>query len=267
MSSGRSKLIEYERYNKRSEENLKKLNSENIHLRLGAKSLPEFLQSPYIKYEELIREYATQGKALLDVCCGDGMHSLAGAGQGAEIHVSDISENSVELIVSKAKLLGYEIHGIAADAEQLPYSDHSMDVITCAGSLSYVDLKAFLHEIDRILVPGGVFICVDSFNHNPIYSFNRFIHYLRGNRTWTVNKRIPNVKTLQKINSHFPNMEVSYYGIFSFIAPLLALVWDKKKVKIQLDKLDKQFNFLKNYSFKIVIIATKKSESKSLTIS
>lgn len=267
MSSGRSKLIEYERYNKRSEENLKKLNSENIHLRLGAKSLPEYLQTPYIKYEDLIRENVSPGKVLLDVCCGDGMHSLAGAGYGAEIHVTDISEKSVELIVNKAKLLGYEIHGIEADAEKLPYSDHSIDIITCAGSLSYVDLNAFMNEVDRILIPGGVFICVDSFNHNPIYSFNRFIHYLRGNRTWTVNRRIPNVKTLPKISSHFANMEVSYYGVFSFMAPLLALVWDNKRVKILLDKLDQQFNFLKNYSFKIVIITTKKIESKSLTIS
>jgi ubiquinone/menaquinone biosynthesis C-methylase UbiE len=258
MSSQRSKLIEYERYNKRSEENLKKLNSENIHLRLGAKSLPEFLQSPYIKYEELIREYATQGKALLDVCCGDGMHSLAGAGQGAEIHVSDISEKSVELVINKGKFLGYDIQGIAADAEKLPHSDNSFDIITCAGSLSYVDLNAFMNEVDRILRPGGVFICVDSFNHNPIYKFNRFVHFLKGNRTWTVNSRIPNLTTLQKIKSHFINMKVSYYGIFSFLAPFLALFLDKKKVKRQLDKLDHQFFFLKKYSFKIVIIATKK---------
>lgn len=257
MSSRKSKVIEYERYNKRSERNLERLNPDNLRQRVGAESLPEYLKSPYIEYEGLIREHTLPDKILLDVCCGDGMYSLVGAEQGAEIHISDISEKSVELVIRKAKLLGYEIHGIAADAEKLPYSDNSFDIITCAGSLSYVDLNTFMNEISRVLRPGGVFICVDSFNHNPIYRFNRFIHFLRGKRTWTVNKRIPNLRTLQKINSHFTSMKVSYYGIFSFLVPLLSLLWDKKDVKILLDKLDHLFVFFKKYSFKIVIIATK----------
>lgn len=257
MSSLSSKLIEYERYNKRSEENLKKLNSDNFHLRLGAKSLPEFLQSPYIKYEKLIRQYSTPGKVLLDVCCGDGMHSLAGAGRGAEIHVSDISEKSVELIVNKAKLLGYNIHGIAADAEKLPFSENSFDIITCAGSISYVDLNAFINEVDRILCPGGVFICVDSFNHNPIYRFNRFIHYLRGNRTYSTLKRMPNLKTIHFLENKFNNIEINYYGIFIFLIPLLKLFISPIKITLMLNKLDQYFYKLNIYAFKIVIKAVK----------
>ena len=257
MSSLRSKLIEYDRYNKRSEESLKKLNSDNIHLRLGAKSLPEFLQSPYIKYEKLIKQYSTPGKVLLDVCCGDGMHSLAGLERGAEIYVSDISEKSVELIVNKAKLLGYKIHGIAADAEYLPFSDNSFDIITCAGSLSYVDLNTFINEVERILCPGGVFICVDSFNHNPIYSFNRFIHYLRWNRTYSTLKRMPNLKTIQFLENKFRNIEINYFGIFIFLAPLLKLFISSTKITLILNKLDQYFYKLNRYAFKVVIKAVK----------
>mgnify|MGYP000915453227 CR=1 FL=1 len=257
MSSVSSKLIEYERYNKRSEENLKKLNSENIHLRLGVKSLPKFLQPPYIKYEELIRQNSTPGKVLLDVCCGDGMHSLAGVGRGVEIYVSDISEKSVKLIVNKAKLLGYELHGIVADAEKLPFSDNSFDIITCAGSLSYVDLNAFMNEVDRILSPGGVFICVDSFNHNPIYSFNRFIHFLRGNRTYSTLKRMPNLKTIHFLENKYNNIEINYFGIFIFLVPFFKLFISTYNITLMLNKLDQYFHKLNRYAFKVVIKVVK----------
>lgn len=253
MSTVSSKFIEYERYNKKSAENLKKLNSENIHLRLGATSLPKYLQPPCVKYERLIRQNCTPGKVLLDVCCGDGMHSLAGVGRDVKIYVSEISEKSVELTVNKAKLLGHEIHGIVADAEKLPFSNNSFDIITCAGGLSYVDLNAFLNEVDRILSTGGVFICLDSFNHNPIYRFNRFIHFLRGNRTYSTLKRMPNLKTIHFLKNKFSNVEIKYFGIFIFLVPFCKLFISTYKITLMLNKLDQYFYKLNKYAFKVVI--------------
>jgi len=257
MSTVISKIIEYKRYNKRYGENLKKLNTENIHFRIGARSLPEFLQPPYIHYEKLIRQYSMPGKILLDLCCGDGMHSLAGVDLVAEVYVSDISEKSVELTVNKARLLGYDVHGIVADAEKLPFPDNAFDIITCAGSLSYVDLNVFINEVDRILCSGGVFICVDSFNHNPIYIFNRFIHYLRGNRTYSTLKRIPTLKTVHFLEKKFNNIEINYFGIFIFLTPLFKLFISPNKITLLLNKLDQYFYKLNRYAFKVVIKAVK----------
>ena len=38
-----------------------------------------------------------------------------------------------------------------------------------------------MNEIYRVLKQGGILIIVDSLNHNPVYKFNRWIHYLYGN--------------------------------------------------------------------------------------
>ena len=67
--------------------------------------------------------------------------------------------------------------------ELLPFDNEIFDIVACAGGLSYGDNKLVLNEIYRVLKPKGMFICIDSLNENPIYKFNRYLHYLRGNRT------------------------------------------------------------------------------------
>ena len=98
-------------------------------------------------------------------------------------------------------------------------------------------------------------IVVDSFNHNIFYRINRFIHYLKGERTWYVIKNIPDKKTLQKIANKFDIIDVKYFGIFIFISPILKLFFSEVKTKQIIDKLDHFFSFFKKYSFKIVITA------------
>ena len=50
---------------------------------------------------------------------------------------------------------------VVAAAEQLPFPDESVDVITAAGSLNYTALDAALAEARRVLVPTGVLIAYD----------------------------------------------------------------------------------------------------------
>lgn len=124
-------------------------------------SVPVELRTPYLRYKAWVTQAAGPGLALLDVCCGDGWHSLAAAGTGCRIIVSAIARQ-------RANRAGITIETVAANAEQLPFPDGHFDLITCAGSLSYVDLELFLAEVTRILRPGGAFIFVDSLNHNPL---------------------------------------------------------------------------------------------------
>ena len=96
-----------------------------------------------------------------------------------------------------------------------------------------------------------------SFNHNPIYRFNRFLHFLRGQRTLGTLKRMPNINTIYLVKHIFKNVEVSYFGIFSFIAPLLKPMMPPETIARIINKLDILFPFLRRYSFKIVIEASK----------
>ena len=68
------------------------------------------------------------------------------------------------------------------DMENLPFKNESFDIVICSGSLSYGDHKIVRNEIFRVL--NSFFICIDSLDHNLIYKINRFIHFLRGKRTF-----------------------------------------------------------------------------------
>lgn len=256
MKDGKqSKLVEYHRYNERSQAKLAKDNSEDFIF--GSKGIPLLLREPYAFYENSILENTKPGYNVLDVCCGDGMLSIIPIQRGGIVTVSDIAEKSVELTIKRARDVGIEITGVAGDAEKLPLIDNSYDMITCAGSISYVDIEIFLNEVRRLLKPNGIFIAVDSFNHNPIYRINRFFHYVKGERSWLVNQRIPNNDTIQKVKKVFKKVDVNYFGIFTFLSKPLQLLLGENLAYRWLSKADKIFSRFKRYSFKIVIIAHK----------
>jgi len=251
------KQVEANRYNKRSENVLNNKTFNNKNIVVGSDAVHLIFRRPYLAFEKEIKKNSSKGKRLLDVCCGDGLHSFSGVKFGDSVVVSDIAEKSVELVLQKALNLELEIQGVVADAEKLPFAEKSFDIITCAGSLSYVDIKLFVPSIYNILDVNGVFIAVDSFNYNIFYKFNRFLHYLKGERTWKVNSQIPDFRTIKLLKSKFSKVEVRFYGIFLFLAPLLKFFFNDEKVAIILENMDSKYSFLRKFAFKIVIIAHK----------
>lgn len=62
------------------------------------------------------------------------------------VHARDVAPNALFL---------------AGQAERLPFSTGTFDLITAAGSLNYIDADLFLPEAARVLVPRGVFVVYD----------------------------------------------------------------------------------------------------------
>ncbi len=94
---------------------------------------------------------------VLDLCCGTGDMALALRRQGrqAEITGADFSHTML-VLASKKKIRPLPIKWIEADALQLPFPDHSFDLITSAfGFRNLADYDAGLREILRVLRPGG----------------------------------------------------------------------------------------------------------------
>ena len=171
---------------------------------------------------------------------------------------TDIAKNSIEIAKLRAKAFNLNsIQFLTGDAEDVKFQDNSFDVVTIVGSISYVELEKFTAEVLRILKPGGRFIAVDTLNHNLIYRFNRYLHYLKGNRTLSTLNRMPNEKTLEYLAGQFQSLEKHYFGIFVFIGPLLSRFLKENQVRKVIDYLDKKMSLLKKYSFRIVLMATK----------
>lgn len=249
MAKTDAKAVERNRYNQRSLAALAAGSFPQLTLS-GAAALPPELQAPYIKHETSIRAHARLGTRVLDLCCGDGLHSLTAAECGAETTATDLAEHALKLAAIRAERSGLQIRFMAADAESLPFENENFDVVTCAGSLSYVDLDKLLGELRRVLRPGGAFIFVDSLNHNPFYRLNRWWHWCRGRRSKSTLQRMPTLRTLNAIRQVFPDLNVSFHGVFVFLAPVLRPIGTRRAAEL-LNAADQKWPALQRFAFKV----------------
>jgi ubiquinone/menaquinone biosynthesis C-methylase UbiE len=247
------KLIERARYDARAQ--LKMAGSAMIaEVPLGSKSMSVFLQSPYIWYEQNISKLIQPSHCVLELGAGTGLHTWALLQTGALVTASDISPNSLSLLKLQFKNVSGNLRTEVADMENLPFDDSSFDVITSAGSLSYGDPYLVDTEIRRVLRPGGMFICVDSLNHNPVYRLNRWLHYLRGNRSMSTLKRMPNLARIRSLGEGFSSVNVRYFGALSFAMPVVARLLDENTAKVASDRID-QLLGVRRTAFKFVMVA------------
>ena len=249
------KIIEKERFEARALSLLEKdfINTQSY----GSKAQPLPLRTPYLFYEEKIKKLIKPDYKVLEVGSGTGSHTYSLIKTGAIVTATDISPNSLNVIKKNLSTVeggGSRLKTAVADMEQLPFEDGSFDVVVSAGSLSYGDAKKVDYEIRRVLKPNGLFICVDSLNYNPIYKFNRYIHFLRGARSKMTLLNMPTIQRINALNKMYNEVNVKYFGSISFLTPFMKiLIGDKMTCHIS-DFVDTKFN-IKYSAFKFVLIA------------
>lgn len=140
-----------------------------------------------------------------------------------------------------------------ADMEMLPFEANSFDVVTSAGSLSYGDPMLVDAEIRRVLRPGGLFICVDSLNHNPVYRLNRWLHYKKGERTLSTLLRMPTLNRIESISKGFKDTDVHFFGAVSYIMPILARIIGQDQAAKVSDTVDRLVR-VRRAAFKFVLV-------------
>lgn len=119
---------------------------------------------------------------ILEIAAGMGENTGILINMSFEVNAIDLSQKSVELMNS----IFYDYVNFSAevaDMEKLPFDNESFDLVCSAGGLSYGDNMIVMDEIYRVLKSGGALIVVDSLNNNPVYRFNRYVHYLKGHRS------------------------------------------------------------------------------------
>lgn len=100
----------------------------------------------------------------LDIATGAGHTAFALAPHVARVVAADITPQMLAVTAQGAAERGLDnIVCEAADAENLPYADHTFDLVTCRiAAHHFADVPRFLREVMRVLHPGGVFALVDN---------------------------------------------------------------------------------------------------------
>lgn len=105
------------------------------------------------------------GTRVLDICAGTGDLALSMSRQGAEVIGIDFCGAMLEVASKRASRPsngGHRLRLAQADAQHLPFSDHSFDVVTIGyGLRNLADLDGGLAEILRVLRAGGRLLALD----------------------------------------------------------------------------------------------------------
>jgi ubiquinone/menaquinone biosynthesis C-methylase UbiE len=232
------KILEKNRYSKRSRLNLIERPAQKKEY-YGINNMAEYLAEPYLLYQELISNYVNPTSVVLELGSGEGRHTKAILQTGAKLIACDISHESLIILEKNLVNIG-DLQVVVCDMEYLPFRSQSFDVICSAGSLSYGDKHLVDTEIKRLLKREGVFIAVDSLNHNPIYRLNRWFHYIRNNRSGGTLRNMPTVTRIDSLSGFFKTSNVYYFGSITFMMPILSLILGEglsAKLSRSIDKL------------------------------
>lgn len=127
--------------------------------------------------KNLIDLYAP-GSKILDVCCGTGDIAIALNAKGCEAIGLDFSPAMLEVAKKKCP---EGIAWIQGNAMDLPFEDNSFDSACISfGLRNTPDYEKVLSEMKRVVRPGGIIACLDSFV--PDNAFVKFFYniYFKG---------------------------------------------------------------------------------------
>lgn len=113
------------------------------------------------------------GARVLDLGSGAGTDSLVAAqmvGSTGNVTGIDMTPEMLEKARAAAAAMGVDnVTFVEADAERLPFDDHSFDVVISNGVIDLIpDKDAVFSEIFRVLVPGGRIQVADVTIQRPV---------------------------------------------------------------------------------------------------
>jgi ubiquinone/menaquinone biosynthesis C-methylase UbiE len=218
-------------------------------------NVPLYLQSPYDFYFTLLKRQGAESR-VLEIGAGMGENTELLLDLGFDVVATDFSPKSVKVMNKRFSKLG-RFSAQVGDMERLPFNEESFDVVCSAGSLSYGDNAVVMNEIYRVLKLGGVMIAVDSLNNSPIYRFNRYVHFLRGDRSKSTLIRMPSISLIEEYTERFGQAEIKFFGAITWVFPLLSKILSEQAVTKLSNWIDAKFN-IKGSAFKFVMMLVKK---------
>lgn len=130
---------------------------------------------------------ANRGRKVLDLGCGPGWITRRYAQAGARVTAVDLTSQALALARQWLDSEGLNADLRQADAESLPFADHTFDWVSCDGVLHHTPgTEKGLAEIYRVLAPGGG-ACISVYYENIllrpwVFPLTRFLVRLAGVR-------------------------------------------------------------------------------------
>jgi ubiquinone/menaquinone biosynthesis C-methylase UbiE len=122
--------------------------------------------------------HTARGKKVLEIGYGQGTDLMQFARGGAHVSGVDLSTTHQRLAQRRFELAGIDADLRIADAESLPFSDTSFDVVYSLGVIHHTPgTQAVIDEIHRVLRPGGRAI-LGVYHRHSIFSLYKFIQWI-----------------------------------------------------------------------------------------
>lgn len=122
-----------------------------------------------------------QGQLALDICCGTGDIAFALAREGALVTGFDFSEAMLAVAEKRAQTqAGPRPQFTRGDAQELPFSDNTFDVVTVGyGLRNLPSWERGLREMHRVAKPGGRLLVLDFGKPDNALLRSLYFSYLR----------------------------------------------------------------------------------------
>jgi ubiquinone/menaquinone biosynthesis C-methylase UbiE len=109
--------------------------------------------------KDIINRVPSGTVSILELACGTGIvtEALKEKFPSAKITATDINPDMLK--VAQDKMRDSNIEWDIVNAEEIPYTDNSFDVVLCQFGIMFVpDKQKMVNEVYRLLKPGGTFI-------------------------------------------------------------------------------------------------------------
>jgi len=145
--------------------------------RAAAGKFYELVGAATARFEQVLDEAASGGRALEYGCGTGGSNGLALARRGVQVDGIDISPVAIDQANDAARAAGltdlllYHV----VDAEHLEFPAASFDLVFGSGILHHLDIEQSLSEIARVLRPDGRAVFFEPMGHNPAINLYRWL--------------------------------------------------------------------------------------------
>ncbi len=125
-------------------------------------------------YWHLLKERLNEAQKVLEFGCGTGKFTQLVSGIAREVIATDISPKMIEL--ARQRVTTENVQFQVADTENLPFGDEQFDAVVGINTFSYcANKKRAMHELQRVLKPGGSVVIIDMNYICPLYHIKGFI--------------------------------------------------------------------------------------------